>query len=286
MINNRSFLEAFESVARLGTTHAAAIELAITQTGVTQRIKALEKELEVTLFLRSRRGMTLTEEGKILLQHQAAAQELEAQLYAKLKGTGRTETSITIVGPTSAISSRIAMNCTALYTRFPFLRLHLRTKDLDSRIEMLKRGLADIAIVAPTMVPNEMESKKLKPERYLLVGSPSLKHRRLTDILTTERIIDFSSTDRTTTNYIRHFGFDHVTTRERLYVNETSALLHYFSSGIGIGALTEAVARPYLDQGRIIALNRGHALLEPLALIWYPRPNRPDYFREIIKSIH
>ena len=55
-------LVAFERVCELGTTHAAARDLHLTQTGVTQRIKALERDLGLTLFLRSRRGMQATGE--------------------------------------------------------------------------------------------------------------------------------------------------------------------------------------------------------------------------------
>jgi DNA-binding transcriptional LysR family regulator len=66
LILTNPLLEAFEAVVRLGTTHAAAQELRITQTAITQRIKALEEGLSLTLFLRSRRGMSITDEGKAL----------------------------------------------------------------------------------------------------------------------------------------------------------------------------------------------------------------------------
>jgi LysR family glycine cleavage system transcriptional activator len=57
LILRNPLLEAFSAVAKLGTTHAAADELGITQTALTQRVKALEAGLEASLFLRSRRGM-------------------------------------------------------------------------------------------------------------------------------------------------------------------------------------------------------------------------------------
>ena len=56
-------LIAFAAIVRQGTVHGAAQDLKITQTGVTQRIRVIERELGTTLFLRSRRGMTLTQEG-------------------------------------------------------------------------------------------------------------------------------------------------------------------------------------------------------------------------------
>jgi DNA-binding transcriptional LysR family regulator len=55
--------KAFLATVELGTVHAAAEKMGLTQTAVTQRIKALEADLGLTLFLRSRRGMALTEDG-------------------------------------------------------------------------------------------------------------------------------------------------------------------------------------------------------------------------------
>ncbi|MBY0451706.1 MAG: LysR family transcriptional regulator, partial [Bdellovibrionaceae bacterium] len=53
-------LEAFWAITRKGTVQDASKILGITQTGVTQRIRALEKQLKTTLFTRSRKGMKLT----------------------------------------------------------------------------------------------------------------------------------------------------------------------------------------------------------------------------------
>src|SRR5437016_5040986 len=101
-------LDAFEAIARLGSAHAAADELHVTQTAITQRIQALERGLGMTLFLRSRRGMSLTDEGKALLQFCRAGRELEGRFLAQVSGQDRQLVSLRIVGPTSAISTRIA----------------------------------------------------------------------------------------------------------------------------------------------------------------------------------
>lgn len=59
-------LKAFESAARLGSFKAAAAELSISPTAVSHHIKKLEQRLNVTLFARSARKVTLTELGKEL----------------------------------------------------------------------------------------------------------------------------------------------------------------------------------------------------------------------------
>ncbi|MFZ0501619.1 MAG: LysR substrate-binding domain-containing protein [Steroidobacteraceae bacterium] len=56
-------LQAFEATARLGTVSRAAAELSLTQGAVSRQLQALESQLGVQLFLRSKKRLTLTEAG-------------------------------------------------------------------------------------------------------------------------------------------------------------------------------------------------------------------------------
>jgi LysR family transcriptional regulator (chromosome initiation inhibitor) len=276
-------LHAFLAVVEFGTVHAAADHLGLTQTAVTQRLKGLEGDLKLTLFLRSRRGMAMTDDGSALLQYCRAAQELEGIFQSRVSGQSKGNVSLTLVGPTSALSTRVVDNCTHLYGKYPHLKLNFKTDGHSNRVDLVRRGLADLAIVAPEDVPNEMDSKGLKPDRYLLVACGDWRGRRLQEILESERIIDFYENDETTKRYLKQFG--HQVKRERLFVNENEALIRMFARGIGYGTLTESVARPHLERGTLIALNKGQAMEDPLALVWYARTQKPDYFADIIRSI-
>src|SRR4028119_322754 len=57
-------MECFLAVARLGNVSRAAEEMYLTQPTLTARIKALEDELGDLLFVRTSRGMRLTEAGR------------------------------------------------------------------------------------------------------------------------------------------------------------------------------------------------------------------------------
>lgn len=59
-------LETFIVVADLGSFNKAAEALSITPPAVTKQINLLEKDLEVQLFVRTHRGLILTEAGKSL----------------------------------------------------------------------------------------------------------------------------------------------------------------------------------------------------------------------------
>lgn len=285
VITSNPLLSAFESVAKLRTVHAAARELGVTQTAVTKRIRALEESLSTTLFLRSRQGMALTEEGKALLQLCGAGREIEAQFMGKLRGERRQEISLKLTGPKSALVTRIADACLPVYQKYPFLRLHLVSDDRSDLVESLKECRADIAVIPPSQVPAQMDSRLLKPDRYLLVASAKWKGRTTDEILRSERIIDFHEADPTTLRYLRAFKLDDTVQRARLFINENETLIRYIAAGVGFGTLAESIARPFLERGELIAINRGRALEDPLALVWYPRTQMPDYFKDLIRAI-
>ena len=67
------WLRVFEAAGRLGNFTAAAQELNLTQAAVSQRIRALENALGVTLFVRQHRGVELTTDGEVYLPHVNAA---------------------------------------------------------------------------------------------------------------------------------------------------------------------------------------------------------------------
>ncbi len=63
----------FYTVAKNGSISAAANELFISQPAVSKSIKKLEELLQTTLFIRGRRGVKCTEDGRILYEHLASA---------------------------------------------------------------------------------------------------------------------------------------------------------------------------------------------------------------------
>jgi DNA-binding transcriptional LysR family regulator len=131
-----------------------------------------------------------------------------------------------------------------------------------------------------------MDSKRLKPDKFVLVAPAVWKKRKWSDILESEKIIDFDENDSTTMDYLKKYRLLGQAKPTRIFVNSNEAIIRLFSGAIGYGTLTEEVAKPHLDSGRLITLNNGAVMEAPHALVWYPRPQMPGYFRELVKSIY
>ena len=62
---NIELYKTFYCVAKNGNITKAANELMITQPGVSKAIKSLEEQIGCSLFIRTKNGVILTDEGKV-----------------------------------------------------------------------------------------------------------------------------------------------------------------------------------------------------------------------------
>ena len=63
------WVRAFETAGRLGSFTAAAQELGVTQSAISQRVTNLEARIDRALFVRGQRGITLSVDGETWLPH-------------------------------------------------------------------------------------------------------------------------------------------------------------------------------------------------------------------------
>lgn len=279
-------LQAFMAVVKTKTVHGAGDLLHLTQTAVTQRIRTLEAKLKTTLFIRSRRGMLLTPEGEALLRYCSAVKELEGEALAKIQGAGlESVISLRITGATSIMTSRIIPQCLPVMKKFPNLLMHFDVNDLENRILTLKSGDCQFAVIRQEDILPEMAYKILRPEKYVLVCTSDWKNRKLNDIVSKERFIDYDPEDQMTFNYLKHFGLFELASHERYFVNRTDSLATMLIDGIGYGVLATEFSRQYVENKQLIILNKQQYYENQVVLAWYPRPESPVYFTQIIEAI-
>ncbi|MBM3275155.1 MAG: LysR family transcriptional regulator, partial [Candidatus Sericytochromatia bacterium] len=78
---------AFLAIYRAGSVSRAAEILGITQPAVSQQLKALERELGQTLFIRQARGVVATSEAHALARETAPHLDALAAITAKASKT-------------------------------------------------------------------------------------------------------------------------------------------------------------------------------------------------------
>ncbi|WP_312430671.1 LysR substrate-binding domain-containing protein [Achromobacter sp.] len=95
-------IQAFEAAARLGSFERASEELFVTASAIGKRIASLETLLDVTLFIRSSRGATLSAAGREYLEQVRTALDLLSDASLHKRNEPKLETLRVVSTPTFA----------------------------------------------------------------------------------------------------------------------------------------------------------------------------------------
>lgn len=98
-------LQVFAQVAQAGSFSAAAEQLYMSQPAVSQHMQDLEASLGAQLFQRGRRGVTLTPEGRVLLDYTERVLKLVAEAEAAITDVTKLESGRVAVGATPGVST-------------------------------------------------------------------------------------------------------------------------------------------------------------------------------------
>jgi LysR family glycine cleavage system transcriptional activator len=163
-------LRAFEAAARLGSFSAAAQELRVTDSAVSQQVRTLERYLGTRLFKRLPRGLLLTELGSTYLPVLTAGFDRLSEATLRLRSAG--------VGGLLTVATLPAFASGWLLPRIARFREHYPRVDL-----LLKTGRAladfrredvDLAIRFGTGASGGTKSILLLAEDVFPVASPTL----------------------------------------------------------------------------------------------------------------
>lgn len=116
----------FQEVARMGNISAAAQNLYISQSAVSQSIKQLEEQLQVRLFSRSTRGVVLTSEGKMLLDYVSHGLGLIQCGEEKLAQSRQLLTGELIIGASDTVTKTyLVSRLEAFHQNYPAIQIRI-----------------------------------------------------------------------------------------------------------------------------------------------------------------
>lgn len=140
---------AFVAATELGTVKGAAEQLGYTPSAVSQLIHALEEDLDTTLLVRSRHGVTLTPGGKTLLPIARNILLEEEQLYqtaAELNGLLRG--TLTITAYPSIATDWMPEIIRRYREKYPAITLLLHEGTWEEMYQRVEERSVDIAFIA------------------------------------------------------------------------------------------------------------------------------------------
>lgn len=170
-------LRAFVTVAREGSVSRAAARLHLTQPAVSLKLKHLQDELDLKLFLRKPQGLVLTPDGQALLpsaEKALAAMSAFEQNARALHNTLRGRIRLgTIVDPEFI---RLGAFLHRLVERAPQLETELRQGMSGSVLEQVRDGHLDVGFflappgVGPGSLAPEVAHQELTRFHYYVIA--------------------------------------------------------------------------------------------------------------------
>ena len=164
-------LRAFESAARHLSFTRAGEELFVTHGAISKQIKTLESYLNVSLFTRQHKQLSLTPEGERYLRHISSALQSIGQATEELRSQPGITQALSINVLPSLTINWLIPRLEEFKARHPHLYVDLSIGDFQVDF---KRDKYDVAIRSATVRPSHCHVLKLMDEDLCLVCAPQL----------------------------------------------------------------------------------------------------------------
>lgn len=163
MEQNLNYYKIFYEVAKTGNISKAADTLYISQPAVSKSITKLEQSLNHTLFIRSKRGVKLTEEGHTLFQHLSTAFESIEHAEKELKRIGQFGLGQLRIGVSTSLCKYILLPYLQDFIREnPHVKVSIECNPTYETIQLLQQGKIDIGLICETPLDKQYHFMPLR----------------------------------------------------------------------------------------------------------------------------
>lgn len=239
MNTNLELYKIFYTVAKYKHMTKASNELHISQPAISQSIKKLETQLGGTLFLRSNKGMELTEEGKMFYQYIKGALELinnAENEFTSFKDLSKGEIKI---GCSTTLTKLILLDTIKkFHNTYPNININI-TNDLTSNlITDLKLGKLDFVIFNKSNIKEtNLNLEKLKELKQGFIYNPEFYNNEVNNFEQLNRLPLIlqkeDSNSRKLLNYITQEN--NVKLIPKIEVVSQDLIIELTTLGLGIG---------------------------------------------------
>ena len=250
----RVFLE----VAKQGNISAAAQNLFISQSAVSQSVKQLEEQLQVRLFSRSTRGVSLTSEGKLLLEYVSHALGLLQSGEAKIAASRQLLTGELIIGASDTVTKTYLLSrLEAFHKDYPDIRIRILNGTTSMVLDYLHAGQADIAFASEAPDEPVYSVRHCVDTHTIFVAAPD--YLEFDKVYTMEEIaalplilLERKASSRV---YVERYFQDHgVQIHPEIELGSHNLLISLARIGLGVACVTEEFSLSGLSRGVIVPL--------------------------------
>lgn len=269
-------LQAFLAVARLRSFSSAARELGVSRSAVSQAVRQFEEELRVVLLARTTRSVSLTEQGRRLVESAGPAigQVLTAMSEVSARpgeAVGRLRLSV----PRTAVPFVIDPVLPTFRERHP--RVEVEVVIEERRVDIVAEGY-DAGVRLTESIERDMVQVRLTDAfRFVVVAAPSYLARHGTperpeDLLRHECLAFRSQTTGALYAWELERGRRswRVPVRGGVVTNDHLVCVSLAAQGVGLAYAFEPAVKALLDSGRLQRVLEPFAATVPGYFMYFP----------------
>lgn len=260
MTANFEHYKIFYYVAKYKNLTRAANALMTSQPSVTYCMQNLENALNCKLFVRSRKGVTLTAEGEMLYSYVAPACQQLIQGEEKLREfLGEQHEYINVGATQMAMLSYLVARLDRFQELFPQVKLNIFNYNTQQTLNELKAGKIDLAIITtPFDCEQALRVVKVKNFASILVGGTKYKDYGKGEVYLAEvaklPLITMSSNTSTFRFFQDFYRSCGLTLQPSIEVASMDLILPVIIKNLGIGFVPEEFTRPMISRGDIVEI--------------------------------
>ena len=246
---NYDLYKMFYIVANCSTITEAAKKLNISQPAVTKAIKNLELQLNGTLFIRTKTGIKLTENGKKFYNYISPAIEQIQDATNLFDNINKIETGEIKIGTSNTVLKYFLMPYLKKYSRlFPNVNISIEESYTPELINMVKNGSLDIAIIYANDDDQKLEGLKilkLQILNYCFIGNK--KYKNLSNKVISFNELKNESLILNTINPIQTSLLNDSKYIAHINLASHSLVYEFVKEGFGIGLVIKEFIKDKLD---------------------------------------
>ncbi|HOE53789.1 MAG: LysR substrate-binding domain-containing protein [Bacilli bacterium] len=261
----------------------------LSQPAVTQHIKALESRYGIEIFRRNGRNLTLTYEGKSLVDSAKKLIALERNIQKEIKKQKGQPKKLDIGITLTAGGYFIPEIMEVFKDKYPNLRFNFHTDIAENILERMRLNELDFAIIDGTSQTDEFNIELLFRDELIIIGP---KDHRLADKknvsieeLKKEKFIlrhEKANTRLAFENYLSNH-FDNINNFDViLEIDNTAMIKQLIIAGHGLSVMSKAICEINMQVGTLKQIDLRDFHLERGIYLVYPKELENS---EIIDSI-
>ena len=182
---NLKQLEAFVQVAEVGSFSKAAKKLYLTQPTISAHVAALEKELNVRLFVRNTKEVSLSEDGKDLYKYARQMVDLEKKIDERF-GTREEggKHCITIAASTIPAQYLLPKVLMRFNEKYPEEQLKIMETDSAKVVTQIVEHMADVGFTGTVLEKKHCKYMPFYKDELVIITPNTEKYQKLKDHMT------------------------------------------------------------------------------------------------------